>query len=78
MTGYRPTWISDSKPEQNCAAIIFDDGEMINPDEELICHLHPFAPELWNNIKVGVDCWAYTPISEVQVIDIIETQIRKG
>lgn len=52
-SAYRPNWICDHKSEQNCASLIFDEPEFIVPGENGECLLHPFAPDLWNNIQIG-------------------------
>ncbi len=51
LTGYRPTWANDSKPDQNSGALTFDDKDEIKPGEIHVCYLHPLASEYWNNVK---------------------------
>jgi hypothetical protein len=50
---YRPNWISDSKPEQNCAQLLFTDKTMIVDGESHECILEPFAVNLWGSVTVG-------------------------
>lgn len=52
-TNYRPDWIGDSKPEYNCAQLIFTGKNAIDQGESFDCILEPFAQQLWSNVKVG-------------------------
>jgi hypothetical protein len=53
LSEYRPDWCCDSKPEYNCAGLLFSDITSINPGEQHQCELEPLIKKLWANIKVG-------------------------
>lgn len=48
-SGYRPDWVSDRKPEYNCAQLLLPQG---SPDLQLGIEkeavLQPLRPELWS------------------------------
>lgn len=52
LSGYRPTWQSDSKPEHN-GAMIHWSGEGIGLGETREVTLWPFAPQLWEKVAVN-------------------------
>lgn len=53
LSKYRPDWTTKNKPDYNCAVLIFDDKESINPGESHICYLEPIRPDLWATVKVN-------------------------
>ncbi len=50
---YRPDWCSESKPEYNCAQLLFTDTSCIVPGETHECLLQPLRPELWNGVAIN-------------------------
>lgn len=71
-TNYRPDWISDSKPEYNCAQLIFTDKYTIGQDESHDCILEPFASQLWSNVQVGDVLKCMEGITEVGTATVLE------
>ena len=72
---YRPNWISDSKPEQNCAQLLFTDKPSISYGESRDCILEPFAKQLWNNVKIGdvLKCMeGLTEVGEAIILEILD------
>lgn len=52
MSYYRPDWVSDSKPDYNCAQILID-VPILNPGEKCHAILEPLAIDLWNNVVIN-------------------------
>jgi hypothetical protein len=53
--GYRPDWVSTSKPEYNCGTLSLDgDREFVQVGEKNVqALLIPLRPELWLTVKKG-------------------------
>lgn len=52
-SGYRPDWVSDLKPEYNCARLTFP-GDPIPPGGTFYgALLEPLQDNLWSEVKVG-------------------------
>lgn len=55
LTGiYRPDWVGPTKPEHNCAQIVFPENvKSVLPHQPVQGILIPLRPELWTEVKVG-------------------------
>lgn len=74
---YRPDWVSDSKPEYNCAQVLLNDRDMMFPGETCECRLQPLMTNLWKNVKVGDVLSCREGLNEVgtaTVLDIDESK----
>ena len=72
---YRPDWCSDSKPEYNCAQLLFDDIQDINPGESHYCTLQPMRPDLWDKVMINdtLRCMEGSrQVGEALILKIIE------
>jgi len=72
---YRPDWISTTKPEYNCAQLLFTDKYTVSQGESRECILEPFAIYSWNNVKVGdvLKCMeGPTEVGHATVLEIFE------
>lgn len=48
-SGYRPDWVSDRKPEYNCAQLLLPQGSpSLQLGAEMGAVLQPLRPELWH------------------------------
>lgn len=52
-SGYRPTWMCDSKPDQNSGMVYWSGGNAVKPGETQEGFLQPLASEYWE--KVGLN-----------------------
>ena len=75
-TGYRPDWISDSKPEFNCARVILrTKDDEIAPGQWAKALLQPLVPEYWKEVGFGdkLSCQeGLAKVGEAIVIDVFE------
>ncbi len=74
LTKYRPDWTADSKPEYNCAVLLFDDKESIGPGESHICYLEPMRPDLWEAVRLNdiLKCMeGHREVGEALVLEIL-------
>jgi translation elongation factor EF-Tu-like GTPase len=54
FSNYRPDWVSEHKPELNCAAMILsEDKRMLKPGEEDTVLLIPLVSEEWKIVRAG-------------------------
>lgn len=75
FTHYRPDWTSDTKPDYNCAQLLFDDRPTIEPGETHECLLQPLNASLWGSVIVGdvLQCMEGSrAVGEASVLEIIE------
>lgn len=71
---YRPDWYSDSKPEYNCAQLLFTDTGCIISGQKRECFLQPLKPELWNKVAVNdiLKCMeGPNQVGEATILEII-------
>lgn len=52
LSGYRPTWQSDSKPEHN-GGMIHWPGDRIELGETREVFLWPLAPQMWESVAIN-------------------------
>lgn len=74
LSGYRPTWCSDSKPDHN-SGIIHWPGEGIDKGETREVFLWPLAPEFWEQVRVNdiLKCMEGSRVvGEATVLEILE------
>lgn len=74
FSGYRPDWVSDNKPDYNCASLTFSNMEKIDPGAECECLLSPLRTDLWQHVKVYeiLKCMeGLRQVGEATVIDLV-------
>jgi len=71
ISGYRPDWISEGKPDYNCGCLVSFSSYMLYLDVNHICALMPLKAELWDNVKVGDDLYAMEGPNEVGCAEVI-------
>lgn len=75
FSNYHPGWIAPNKPDQNSAALFFDDVKMLMPGETHNCILEPLCPELWTQVENNdiLKCMESSrQIGEALVLEIIK------
>lgn len=53
LSGYRPTWIGDNKPEHSSGMVYWSGGDAVSPGEAQEAVLWPLAPQLWEDIRIN-------------------------
>ncbi len=53
--GYRPDWVSDAKPQYNCAAVWLITEEIPPGTKTAAVVLQPMQPELWEGVERGTE-----------------------
>lgn len=73
LSGYRPTWCANNKPEHN-SGMIYWSGDEISLGETREVVLIPLVDQFWENIKIGdvLKCMEGSKVvGEGSVIEII-------
>jgi hypothetical protein len=73
-SGYRADWVSDRKPEYNCAKILFNDRRILPKNTPQIVTLVPLIPELWICIQVGdkLECKeSFKTVGEAIILEVL-------
>lgn len=75
QTGFRPDWVSEKKPRPNCARVLLEADQTLEPMQNYICHIEPLVPSYWKDVKVNdvLKCvQGSNQLGEATVIEVVE------
>lgn len=75
LSGYRPTWCCDSKPDHNSGAFYWSGGHWIELGATQEGLLWPLAPQFWEEVRVNdvLRCMEGSKVvGEAIVLEILE------